>query len=236
MKISQKMLTEKSLGFLAHSERNTAGRILRYFALETNIEGINNAGRSRSLARAAVWLGVFLVLVALTISDMTELVKGISPSKLMPLKALTAEYTDQPVDVSTTLEHENAVDFPSVTVCNKNRVSCRRLRLMIQHCHVLPQVTRGHLAVLLKFLLSANIRQSSRDSTSWADVMSPHSWSQTSIRTTALTLSWRSSQSERVGLKSPSLRLSLTFLTAFRMSTNPRSLGRTRSSCSPFSC
>ena len=79
------------------------------------------------------------------ISDMTELVKGISPFKLMPLKALTAEYTDQPVDVSTTLEHENAVDFPSVTVCNKNRVSCRRLRLMIQHCHDLPQVTRGHL-------------------------------------------------------------------------------------------
>ena len=57
---------------------NTSGRILRYFALETNIEGINNAGRSRSLARAAIWLGIFLIFLALTINDMTDLIRGIS--------------------------------------------------------------------------------------------------------------------------------------------------------------
>ena len=76
MKISQKILTQKSLGLMAESEQNTSGRILRYFALETNIEGINNAGRSRSLIRASVWLGIFVSLVALTISDMNDLIKG----------------------------------------------------------------------------------------------------------------------------------------------------------------
>ena len=56
--------------------QNTSGRILRYFALETNIEGINNAGRSRSLVRASVWLGIFLIFLALTVSDMTDLIRG----------------------------------------------------------------------------------------------------------------------------------------------------------------
>ena len=79
MKISEKILTQSSRGLMPdRPHRNTSGRILRYFALETNIEGINNAGRSRSLARAATWLGVFVILLALTVSDMTELIRGIS--------------------------------------------------------------------------------------------------------------------------------------------------------------
>ena len=47
--------------------RATSGRILRTFARETNVEGVNNAGRSASSARAAAWLGVFTVLAALTV-------------------------------------------------------------------------------------------------------------------------------------------------------------------------
>ena len=79
MKISEKILTQSSRGLMPdRPHRNTSGRILRYFALETNIEGINNAGRSRSLTRAATWLGVFVILLALTVSDMTDLIRGIS--------------------------------------------------------------------------------------------------------------------------------------------------------------
>ena len=88
MKISEKILTQSSRGLMAPADpqlgHNTSGRILRYFCLETNIEGINNAGRSRSLVRAAVWLGIFLIFLALTISDMTELIRGIST--FLPLK------------------------------------------------------------------------------------------------------------------------------------------------------
>ena len=83
MKISEKILTQSSRGLMPgpdHPHQNTSGRILRYFALETNIEGINNAGRSRSLVRASVWLGIFLIFLALTVSDMTDLIRG--PSTL----------------------------------------------------------------------------------------------------------------------------------------------------------
>ena len=104
--------------------QNTSGRILRYFSLETNIEGINNAGRSRSLVRAAVWLGIFLIFLALTVSDITDLIRGISSPPLEtsltlifdfspPTVHCTAEFASNPVDVSTTLQHQNAIDFPS---------------------------------------------------------------------------------------------------------------------------
>ena len=82
MKISEKILTQSTRGLMPpidqQQRQNTSGRILRYFALETNIEGINNAGRSRSLVRAAVWLGIFVIFLALTINDMTDLIRGIS--------------------------------------------------------------------------------------------------------------------------------------------------------------
>ena len=81
MKISEKILTQSRRGLMPPLEhqggQTTSGRILRYFALETNIEGINNAGRSRSLVRAATWLGLFVILLALTVSDMTDLIQGI---------------------------------------------------------------------------------------------------------------------------------------------------------------
>ena len=48
------------------------------------------------------------------------------------------EYLEYPVDVSTTLEHRNAVDFPAVTVCNRNRVSCARLNLFLSSCSNQP--------------------------------------------------------------------------------------------------
>ena len=104
----------------AEDHQNTSGRILRYFSLETNIEGINNAGRSRSLVRSAVWLGIFVIFLALTVNDMTDLIRGISSrgtsdSHISLLCSLhcTAEFASNPVDVSTTLQHQNAIVFPS---------------------------------------------------------------------------------------------------------------------------
>ena len=100
-------------------ENKTIGAVFKKFAFETNIEGVNNAGRSRSNFRTIVWLAIFSCLVALTVRDIRDLVM---------------EYQSQPVDVSTTLEHENAIDFPSVTICNKNKVSCKNLGQFLEDC------------------------------------------------------------------------------------------------------
>ena len=100
-------------------ENKSLGRIFKKFAFETNIEGVNNAGRSNNLYRAAIWLGIFTVLVGLTVKD---------------IKDLVIDYIGEPVDVATTLKHENAIDFPAVTICNKNRVSCTNLGEFLDKC------------------------------------------------------------------------------------------------------
>jgi hypothetical protein len=74
------------------------GRVLAKFALETNIEGVNNAGRSHSGVRKAAWLVIFTFLGALTVSD---------------LVSLTEEYLGNPVDVATTIDHK--VSPPHIT-------------------------------------------------------------------------------------------------------------------------
>merc|ERR1711936_164298 len=96
----------------------TMGGTLKSFSRDTNIEGVNNAGRSEGRVRRTIWFLVFSVLTALTLRDIVDLV---------------AEYRSRPVDVATTLSHENAIDFPSVAICNNNRVSCRRLKLFLDN-------------------------------------------------------------------------------------------------------
>ena len=98
-------------------EEKSVKNTLKNFALNTNIEGINNAGRSREKVRLFAWVFIFIILVSLTCNDIRQLVN---------------EYFDYPVDVSTVLEHKDAIDFPSVTVCNKNRVSCRELKTFLE--------------------------------------------------------------------------------------------------------
>ena len=71
------------------------GDVLRKFGKFTNIEGINNAGRAEERTRLVLWLTIFVFLVALTVYDLTQLVQ---------------DYLSYPVDVSTTLEHQNAID------------------------------------------------------------------------------------------------------------------------------
>ena len=60
--------------------------VVRKFGRNTNIEGINNAGRAEDRTRLVIWLTIFLFLVALTLYDLTQLVQ---------------DYLSNPVDVST---------------------------------------------------------------------------------------------------------------------------------------
>ena len=110
--------------------------IIHQFARNANIEGINNAGRAPTNTRLMVWLTIFVFLVALTINDVVQLVQ---------------DYLSHPVDVATTLEHENTVDFPSVTVCNRNIVHCGRLKRFIEKCDSNANCTnKRHLETLLQ--------------------------------------------------------------------------------------
>lgn len=112
--------------------------LLAEFGRTTNIEGINNAGRAPSVARLTVWLTIFTLLVALTLNDVVQLVQ---------------EYMSGPVDVSTTLEHKDTIDFPSVTVCNRNVVHCGRLKKFIeQFCNTDKPVceNKSNLELLLQ--------------------------------------------------------------------------------------
>ena len=105
----------------AKPSKTGAGKILHEFARDTNIEGVNNAGRSPSNIRKAIWLLIFIFLAALTVQD---------------LVSLTKEFLSWPVDVSTRIDHKDAIPFPSVTICNQNRVSCRRLKEFLARCQV----------------------------------------------------------------------------------------------------
>ena len=104
---------------LEDTEGEEEGDLVKKFGRNTNIEGINNAGRAKDKTRLALWLTIFVFLVALTLWDLSQLVQ---------------DYLSYPVDVSTTLEHENAIDFPSVSVCNRNIVSCSRLKTFLEKC------------------------------------------------------------------------------------------------------
>ena len=75
------------------------------------------------------WLTVFVFLVALTLNDIQQLVATLHTAALQhcstdTLTLQVREYLSGPVDVATTLQHKDSVDFPSVTVCNLNMVSC----------------------------------------------------------------------------------------------------------------
>ena len=118
-------------------ESRTKKSLLAEFGRTTNIEGINNAGRAPSVARLTVWLTIFVLLVALTLNDVMQLVQ---------------EYISGPVDVSTTLEHKDTIDFPSVTVCNRNIVNCDRLKKFIEKCATKnpPCENKSNLELLLQ--------------------------------------------------------------------------------------
>ena len=126
-------------------------KILHEFAHDTNIEGVNNAGRSPSSIRKVIWLLIFVFLAALTVQD---------------LVALTQEFLTWPVDVSTTIDHKDAIPFPSVTVCNQNRVSCRRLKDFLARCQV--GVPGCHFHCL--FICSPET-QTARTSRSWSSCL-----------------------------------------------------------------
>ena len=86
-----------------------------------------------------IWLLIFTFLAVLTVQDLVKLPtrNSLKTHKRITQVSLTKEFLTWPVDVSTTIDHEDALPFPSVTVCNQNRVSCRRLKEFLKRCQVI---------------------------------------------------------------------------------------------------
>ncbi|CAG0887052.1 unnamed protein product [Darwinula stevensoni] len=85
---------------------------LNDYVLSTSIPGLYHAGRNIHIIRKTLWLLVFfagVILTALSVGDLVE------------------EYFQYPVTTFVSLNHEDTLMFPAVTVCNNNPISCTKL-------------------------------------------------------------------------------------------------------------
>ena len=105
----------------------------------TGIAGLNNAGKSREKIRRAIWMIIFIGGLVGTLHNAFVVVQDI------------LEY---PIDTTVTISAKDYViceicgihniydialfilqiSFPSVTVCNQNRIDCSRLPSIVQSC------------------------------------------------------------------------------------------------------
>ena len=90
---------------------------------KTSISGVSNAGNAKHLSRRICWMVIFIVLLVLTIYAVI---------------GVFATYIAYPVETAISLKRFSNIDFPSVTVCNQNRVDCTRVMELIDLCDQTP--------------------------------------------------------------------------------------------------
>ncbi|XP_023336247.1 uncharacterized protein LOC111707378 [Eurytemora carolleeae] len=87
------------------------------FWTSTSINGIANAGGEYSALRKCVWMLIFAILAALTIHNLVGFYFNLySYSTQVQVKSQPAE------------------NFPSVTICNQNRIRCSILKELDANC------------------------------------------------------------------------------------------------------
>jgi hypothetical protein len=85
----------------------------------TTIPGLQNVHHASGRLSSCIWTILFIVGFACTVRD---------------VYTTTTEYLAYPVITSMTMDQVEALPFPSVTVCNLNRIHCTNLRkLAAQH-------------------------------------------------------------------------------------------------------
>ena len=91
------------------------------FWQETSISGASNAGKAQGLPyiRRLCWMAIFATFFALTIFNVAK---------------QFVEFYHYPVNYEVYVTHKDQVPFPSVTVCNQNRVHCGNLKTTIDDC------------------------------------------------------------------------------------------------------
>ncbi|XP_037071027.1 uncharacterized protein LOC119092156 [Pollicipes pollicipes] len=87
-------------------------RTTAQFVSETSVVGVNNAGRTANPFRRFFWCCLFLAGLAVTLNDVTNLLK---------------KYFQYPVTTDFTIDYQDSVTFPAVTICNQNSVMCSKL-------------------------------------------------------------------------------------------------------------
>jgi hypothetical protein len=79
----------------------------------TTIPGLQNIHHASGRLAACIWTLLFIVGLACTVRD---------------VYTTSTEYLAYPVTTSMTMDQVAALPFPSVTVCNLNRIHCTNLR------------------------------------------------------------------------------------------------------------
>lgn len=94
------------------------------FWQETSISGASNAGKAKGLPyiRRLCWMAIFGIFFGLTIFNVAK---------------QFVEFYQYPVNYEVYVTHDDQVTFPSVTVCNQNRVHCGNLKITIGKFHIL---------------------------------------------------------------------------------------------------
>ncbi|KAG7176906.1 Endo-1-4-beta-xylanase B-like 1, partial [Homarus americanus] len=82
------------------------------FWRNTSIPAISNAGHSNHRVQRFLWLLLFCVGISLTIKDVI---------------GVFTDYANHPYTTQVNLLHKSSVEFPAVTICNHNRLSCKKL-------------------------------------------------------------------------------------------------------------
>ena len=82
----------------------------------TTIPGLQNVHNASGWLASCIWTFLFVVGFACTVKD---------------VYTNTAEYLAYPVITSMTMDQVVAIQFPSVTVCNLNRIHCANLRKLV---------------------------------------------------------------------------------------------------------
>ena len=87
-------------------------RTTAQFVSDTNLAGVNNAGRASHPLRRVFWCCLWVIGLGVTINDVTLVVN---------------KFLAYPVSTDYTIVYDSKVTFPAITVCNQNSVMCANL-------------------------------------------------------------------------------------------------------------
>ncbi len=99
--------------------KSEVSEVRNWFASFTSIGGLSQNFASKGLAKL-YWLILFLIGFYFTVSG---------------LVSVLVEYSQHEVLTEITIGHNYEVPFPSVTICNVNRVHCGNLNKVIMDCN-----------------------------------------------------------------------------------------------------
>ena len=105
----------------------------------TGIAGLNNAGKSREKIRRAIWMIIFIGGLVGTLHSTVVVVQDMLA---FPVDTtVTISRQDNVISVIWGICNNSdinllilQINFPSVTVCNQNRIDCSKLSSIIKAC------------------------------------------------------------------------------------------------------